>query len=852
MLKELAKNTLGNNYFIELFDKAEKYSFSEFFKLEKKEIFIEKEYIDLFRFADILSYWGSSELRNLSFKIVSLLYEIKDFKEIFNFYSISILSRFWNFPTIHLLDLENKIESHLPFERVIEKQVKEDLQSSPLWYTFTDSQFKLYNKLLNNNHFSFSGPTSLWKSFVINSYIYTLAKEKKWNIVFLVPTRALINQISIKLKNDFQKKELNNYKILTHPVVPELFYSSENNYIFVFTPERLISYLWDTLNPKISYIFVDEAHKIISDKDSRSPLYYHALFQAQKRQINLFFASPNLPNPEIFLDIFETNNEEKLRITDVVVNQNRYFIDIIDKKIIYFSDLGKEVVIEDNIVYENDLEIIKKLWEWNKNIIYCNSVKDTINKSLEFSKKLDEINNEKVNKLISLIEKDLHEYYFLVNCLKKWVWFHFGSIPQRIRNKIEELFVDKIIDYIFTTSTLLEWVNLPAKNIFILSDKIWLTKFKSIDFWNLAWRAWRLTKELSWNIICIRNKESLWINNYKEKKVKIDIIKNKEIEPLESQILKWKANFYKHINSSLRWENFQKLNFTENEKRIWDHYWNILLYQEKMKNNSILKENFIKKNKNLGELEKISKKISIPNKFLLLSSDIKAIYQDNILNSKKELKKMSEDVNFDTCKKMLEEIYNLYKLEKEESIWTNPMFPKNVDYSLMIEYYATIMDKWINSASLKRIISSTINYRKEKWIIFIDRNEEKFEINNPYHINEIINSLIKDIDNILRYKLEKYFNNYYLILKERYWEENAWVNWSDFLEYWTTDNSMIELQNLWLDRHLAKYIIERFNDYIEFNELWKLININFEKIKEWMDKESNEYEEFLVFVHNFE
>ena len=46
-------------------------------------------------------------------------------------------------------------------------------------------------------------------------------------------------------------------------------------------------------------------------------------------------------------------------------------------------------------------------------------------------------------------------------------------------------------------------MNLPAKNIFILSEKIGDGKMTDIDFWNLAGRAGRLTKDISGNIFCV-------------------------------------------------------------------------------------------------------------------------------------------------------------------------------------------------------------------------------------------------------------------------------------------------------------------------------------------------------------
>jgi superfamily II RNA helicase len=44
------------------------------------------------------------------------------------------------------------------------------------------------------------------------------------------------------------------------------------------------------------------------------------------------------------------------------------------------------------------------------------------------------------------------------------------------------LFEKGFIDYLFSTSTLLEGVNLPAKNIFILSNKKGLSEFIETKF----------------------------------------------------------------------------------------------------------------------------------------------------------------------------------------------------------------------------------------------------------------------------------------------------------------------------------------------------------------------------------
>lgn len=106
----------------------------------------------------------------------------------------------------------------------------------------------------------------------------------------------------------------------------------------------------------------------------------------------------------------------------------------------------------------------------------------------------------------------IHKDYYLADCLAHGVAFHFGSLPQVIRNKVEKLFKKGEIKYLFCTSTLLEGVNLPAKNIFILSNKKHRSNMSKIDFWNLAGRAGRLNFELFGNVFCIREEIKDWKN----------------------------------------------------------------------------------------------------------------------------------------------------------------------------------------------------------------------------------------------------------------------------------------------------------------------------------------------------
>jgi superfamily II DNA/RNA helicase len=844
MFEQLTTKALSDKYFHELFAKAEKYLTYKFFQIDSEDEFTEKEYVDLLRFADIFSNSKNHEARNKAYKIISLLVEDKKEDNLFKVFSTAILTKLGNFPAIKFLEDHYSYAENLPHERELEKILKLEAQKVPnSEFVFTDSQFKIFEALKNHNHFSFSGPTSLGKSFILESFIYHIVNERggKENIIVLVPTRALINQVSIRLKKILEKNT--NHRVLVHPIVPEIFKKAEDRYVFVFTPERLIAFLSELKNPKIDYLFVDEAQKIISEKDTRSPLYYHSILQAERKSIKLYFSSPNIPNPEIFLQLFEKSTEEKISIQESPVSQNRYFLDLIDNKCLLLSDLGKEVAIPIKFESNDFFFWLKKLGAKEKNIVYCNTITDTIEYAINFSRQLNVKQHPRIDELIKTIEETIHKQYYLIDCLKKGVAYHFGKLPQNVRLEIEDLFSKKIIDTIFCTSTLLEGVNLPAKNIFILSNAIGLSKFTDIDFWNLAGRAGRLAKELSGNIICLRavDKKNRW-DNVKD----LEIIKSKNINPIKPLIINGQKNFFLNLENSLTGKPFSNKSASQTEKTLWNYYANISLLHEIRDDESVLRSSFIENNPKAREILKKQKdKNLVPYSILASSTTIKAKYQNVILNNDIiKGRALPEEVDYDTVLKHLNVLYREYNWIEEESGGHNPLIKKSPK---VLEYYAVIMSSWINSDALNKMINASIKHYVKVGQIWIIDAFEIFDPKSKRHINLVINELISDIDNILRFKLEMYFNNYYLLLKEKFGIKRAGKNWAEYLEYGTTDSKIIELQNVGFPRHLAKYILENHRDCFKFDE-GVLVEFDQAKLMENFNQKLPEYKELKEII----
>lgn len=823
-IQELANSALEDDYLQKFIEKAEHIYGLNFLKKSIDNLLSEKEYLDIMRFADILSRDINYKGRNIAYKIISILYPFYKDDEYYKFICNSVMTKLGNFPSLGLIMEKDDAGRYDTPELLLDKQLKEVYQKVPgTEKIFTDAQYRLFEAIKDSNHFSFSGPTSFGKSFIMDAFINYIIDERHGadNIIVLVPTRALINQVSKRLKVEIKHE---NYRVMTHPIVPAMYRKDNAKYVFVFTPERMIAYLSEKNNPLISYLFIDEAQKIIAKKDSRAPLYYQAISMAERKSIKLFFASPNIPNSDIFLKLFDKSTDECMVIKEAPVSQNRFFIDFVERKEKMFTESGKDDIFEPFGNYNNLNELLLYIGRDKKNIIYCNSVEDTINFALSFSKVLEDKKDSRIDEVIKLIQEYLHKDYYLIDCLKKGIAFHFGKLSQRIREKIEELYEQKAIDYMFCTSTLLEGVNLPAQNIFILNNTIGLRKFTDVDFWNLAGRAGRLSKELSGNIICVRLDSNKW--NVKESDM--DMIRKKVIKHVSPTILKGEDNFYKNVENSLLGKPFTKKSVTKDEAETWNHYANIIYYQEVAKADSLLKSNFMKKNHKTAKkvLENIEKNNVVPENILEQSTSIKPMYQNAIWNGLNNVDKaFPEEITPNACYGVLVNMYKNYKWEIEESKGRNPL----VRDPEQLKYYAVLMYTWMSSKPLNMIIGNMINYYRKKGRIWHRNEYVLFVYTNKEHINWVINDLIADIDNALRFKIKNYFSNYYLLVAEKNGVEVAGADWSEYLEYGTTDKIIIDLQNVGFPRHIAMLIKEKYEEVLVYDEN-ELLEVQIEKL----------------------
>ncbi len=397
--------------------------------------------------------------------------------------------------------------------------------------TFTDFQLRLWNSLVTHKTVTINAPTSAGKSFVLQHYVASKYCSQQISIsVYLVPTRALIGQVI----EDFNQIFLNlEYK----PDITEVPYEplEDSKIIYVLTQERL-QILLESISVNIDILIVDEAQNI---SDGSRGIILQSVVERVKKvspRVKTLFGSPFTENPEIFHETFDTqsNSSEVINTEESPVLQNLITIDTnlyLPKEVTVSGVLGNKIKRVTKLGFETELvdekqtlcQIAHRLGDKSINIIFgsepakCETLAQILEGIVLESLSPENIDSE-LMEISKFIEEHIHKDLLLASTIKYGIVYHFGKMPSFLRKAIEVLCLKGKINYIVCTSTLLQGVNLPAQNIFIMNP----TKGRNpitrtpnpltpTEFWNLSGRAGRLTKDFEGNIFLINL--GTWITN---------------------------------------------------------------------------------------------------------------------------------------------------------------------------------------------------------------------------------------------------------------------------------------------------------------------------------------------------
>ena len=807
------KDIESNEYLQEIYN-AILFNYSlKLFGIPKKDP-VEFNLIDALRFADLLSKSTDpikAELHKVwAQEIVALLNTLYPQNESVQFVMGSVLANVCNYRGLSLQ--QSQYAPSNTFEKAYEEYKKSILRiPSQAEGYFFKSQRAVFDSL-NKERFSYSGPTSMGKSFVMRIFIKEqIIKGVQNNFAIVVPTKALINEVSSRIITDL--KELlseKNYRVVTAGGAISL--QQEHNFVLVLTPERLLYLLLERPNFKLDYLFIDEAHKI-SSKDSRSPFYYKIvdLLTQRKNKPHFIFSSPNIPNPDVYLNLTNASNtdiSEKMTTSYSPVSQMKYIIDLVEKEVKVHNDYNKKFIpvakLKENVTLT---QMIKTAGKSSQNIVYCSATSKAIEYALDYAKSLKtQEDNAELIALSREIKGQIHADYYLADLLTKGVAYHIGYLPADIRLRIEDLFKSGAIKTIFCTSTLIEGVNLPADNLFITSYKNGLSHMTSVEFRNLVGRVGRIEFNLYGNVFLTRIEDSVETQKY------VDLIEKEIPEQKLSLISELSKPQKKVIVECLSKGNIELLKHPANQSienyELMRKFALILLKDIMSNRNSFVKKEF----SSLLSTE-IENQIRTAFSAKTTDDDIN-ISSDQIENLTAAIAKglsypkftYQVSVDYPQLVSFLEKLCTIFKWEKYEKSTLGHISINSGQHG-KLRWYAVILYQWISGNGLSLIMQSAIKYKQDHPAsgVEIDRKIVKYD-DSIKHRNLVISDTLDAIEDVILFRIANYFLRFSSEYKRLHNIDVLPNDWYEYVEYGTTNALTIFLQRNGFSREAASYI----------------------------------------------
>lgn len=847
--EEIFSDIDNNEYLNELYDNI-LHSYSEhLFKLtniKDRDINIE----DALRFADLLSKSigtrNSDKHKIWAQEIVALLNFLYPQNEQIKYYMGSVLSNTSNYRGMDMITPDYKETSLL--DRLYSEYNMEYLSiPADTDFKFFPSQKAVYDNF-NKKYFSYSAPTSMGKSFMMRMFIKKQVMDGlKYNFAIVVPTKALINEVSSKIIKDLKEMlQQYNYRVVTSS--GDLALSTPHNYIFVLTPERLLYLLISNETLNLDYLFIDEAHKI-SSKDKRSAFYYKVVDMLTRRKPtpHIIFASPNIPNPEVFLELIPNEKieiDDKLTSNYAPVSQVKFVVDLTEHEARYYNPITKSFGFLTKIVDNADLQmIVKYVGEGSQNIVYCSSTNKAVQYARDFAMNFSSLNIPELNALANDIRNEVHTEYYLAELVEKGIAYHIGYLPSDIRIRLEDYYRKGYIKTIFCTSTLIEGVNLPADNLFITSYKSGLSNFTEVDFKNLMGRVGRIEYNLYGNVFIMRLDDSM---------------KKENIERLiDTEVPHQKLSVVSELNATQKQKIIQKLleGNVEFEKypkhQSADEYdlmrkFALILVRDIINNRNSRVFNAFSEYLDSNMVAKI--KSIFENKYVKPDDDIN-VSVDQAENLKDAIAGGLKYPNFDPengpnfaeTLQFMKRLLHIFKWNKYEYS-TLGKINKKGEYA-QLAWYVVIMLQWMSGYGLSNILIKAIKDKKDKQReVRVDFHQWETYDGTTRHNNFIIAETLEAIEDVILFRI----SNYFLRFSEEYKRQNGGIShfkndWYEYIEYGTTNELRITLQRSGFSRDASNYIRQNADEYITWlNGEPKLKNSIFQCKNEMILREIDE------------
>jgi len=800
-MKGLTLNRLRNTNFDSLYK-----------KLVVGQSVTEKEYKKLLTLAIIFINELDENIFKLGYRIIVLYCnQTKDYKPL---YDVAINKGLY--PIVKVIEKNERYnwEIEKSFLKLFQSSFGENYKFNEIYLSEQQNDLFTFFNESNEKTVSVIAPTSYGKSELV---ISTIKQRQSANVCIIVPSKALIAQTKRRLiEADIE----NMNKIITHP---EMYLESDKNITAVLTQERLLRLLRKKIDLKFDIVFIDEAHNLL-EKDERSMLLASSISILEKRNINvkLKFLTPFLVDSTNLSVRYTDYKTEPFKITEYMKTEKLYiYDDRKDKRLKLYDQFINKFYSTDDSDFVDDIDLIIQK-SCKKNIIYLNKPSDLEEFSSVFSSRFTKINSSKIKKACKNISSMLDPDYLLINCVERGFIYHHGSVPDNIKMYIEHLYSElEEMQYVVTSSTLLEGVNIPAYSLFLLDNRKGPRNLSPAQFKNLIGRVCRFSEVFSpvkGSLIHLEPSIYLISSNYISSKANLEeFIKN---------VMKVDKN-EKDTPANVLLKNVEITPENEKQKEIADEFI----------------ENFepgVINNYNKSYAQTPIGKLCFLNNIIEIDIIENEKQMQRVLDKNKNITITNSQEIFDFFSKL----FLPFIKQTENNLW-------RLSYPEARNFYRMFLDWRIKSASYREMISSFIGYwnslveKGKDTDVYVGRWGDKTKNNGFRQLwtdiktkthKERINLAIVRIkeeqdflDNIF-IKYIEVINDLKLIDKELY----------EQIKYGTNDKSKITLIKNGLSLTLVNLLIKGYQEYLDINNKLNTVVIHPSILEKMEDNNENE------------
>jgi len=388
-------------------------------------------------------------------------------------------------------------------------------------------------------------PTSSGKTLIAEFKILQALNqfENGW-IAYVVPTRALVNQITNRLRKDLGNEPLN-LKIEKMSGALEIDYFEEQLIeektfdVLITTYEKLNLLIRqgieEELGRRLVLLIVDEAHNIESPERGLNLEMLISTVKSDCKYANLLLLTPFIPNSEEVSKWISPDNPKSVEIqlhwwkpNDQVIgiyyaegekrNWRTFFKPLITTHHTLFFDKKIQIGNYNDIfnVPRSKLNnkslltsiVAKQLEKVGSLLIVAQTLGQTHNIVESLYRYFDFIEDEDISLIKRFVAAELGENFPLVKYLSKGIGIHHAGLPDEIRYLMEWLMEENKLRVLVATTTIAQGINFPVSAILMASYSYPFEEMPVRDFWNIVGRAGRIDqKSLGIVGIAVKNED---------------------------------------------------------------------------------------------------------------------------------------------------------------------------------------------------------------------------------------------------------------------------------------------------------------------------------------------------------